>query len=76
MQVFIAVGQKAHFQAFDERLHIAGTTQQAGYNHERAGVGGNACGVVQAGKERRFHGQGDQPVHQADSQAAGGQQYR
>lgn len=76
MQVFVTVGQKTNLQPFDQFLDIAGRRQQGRDHHQCAGVGGNPSGVVQPWQEGRLHGQCHQPVHQANGQAAGRQQYR
>ncbi|MND54153.1 hypothetical protein D3C80_452080 [compost metagenome] len=76
VQVLITVGQKAYFQPFDQFFDIAGIGQQGGHYHQRAGVLGNTVRVVQPWQEGRLDGQGHQPVHQADGQAAGAQQNR
>ncbi|MNN54366.1 hypothetical protein D3C81_1691810 [compost metagenome] len=74
VQVFITVGQKAHLKPFDQFLDIAGSAQHAGHRDQGPGFDGNARGVVQPWQKRRFHGQGHQPVDQANGQPAGGQQ--
>ncbi|MNT11949.1 hypothetical protein D3C72_1468560 [compost metagenome] len=73
MQVVIAIGQEAHFQAFGQCLDVAGIGEHRRYRHQRTRLGRYAFAVVQAGQYRWGYREGHQPVDQADGQAAGHQ---
>ncbi|MCY1211353.1 hypothetical protein D3C76_1208460 [compost metagenome] len=70
MQVVVAVGQKADFEAFAELVDVLGAANQGGYYHQGACLGGEALAVIQTWELVRSHAQGNQPVHQADRQPA------
>ncbi|MCY1400480.1 hypothetical protein D9M71_155700 [compost metagenome] len=73
VQVGIAIGQEAHFQAFGQCLDVAGIGEHRRYRHQRTRLGRYAFAVVQAGQYRWGYREGHQPVDQADGQAAGHQ---
>ncbi|MCY1412679.1 hypothetical protein D9M71_280930 [compost metagenome] len=49
MQVGIAIGQKAHFQAFRQGLDVASIGKHRRHRHQRTRLGRYAFAVVQAG---------------------------
>ena len=76
MQIAVAIGQVAHLHAFHQFIDIQRAANQCRYDHQGAGIRGNALAVIEARQHVRRHRQGHQPVHQADGQAAGHHQQR
>ncbi|MNI65826.1 hypothetical protein D3C73_1213490 [compost metagenome] len=50
MQVVIAIGQEAHFQAFRQGFDVAGVGKHRRHRHQRSCIGRYALAVIQAGQ--------------------------
>ena len=76
LDVFVAVGQKMHFQAVGQFFNVAFTSQHGGHYHQSAHFGRNAFCVVHAGHEVGRNKRGGKPVHQFYAKLAGHDRYR
>ncbi len=73
VQVLVAIGQKPHFQRFDQLLDAGRAGEQGRHHHQRARLRRDALGEVHAGQWLRRHQQAGEPVHQRPGQLTGRQ---